>query len=174
MRHGAANLRRPRTRGRAPIDEVARAELGLAPADVVFVCVARFAPQKAHDVLLRAFAAARRRAPAETRLRMLLVGDDPFGDGRSRAERLARELELGGGVVFAGIRRDVPALLAASDWAFDRPTAEQDTLSLLVVHRGQIVHERYAPGVDRDTRTRTWSTNSFRHCWKTAIPGPTR
>ena len=32
------------------------------------------------------------------------------------------------------------------------------TLSLLVVHRGQIIHERYAPGVNVTTRTRTWST----------------
>jgi CubicO group peptidase (beta-lactamase class C family) len=32
------------------------------------------------------------------------------------------------------------------------------TLSLLVVHGGRIVHERYAPGVDASTRTRTWST----------------
>jgi len=53
---------------------------------------------------------------------------------------------------------DAAALQAASDWAFERPTAEQVTLSLLVVHRGRIVHERYAAGVDRDTRTRTWST----------------
>ncbi len=47
---------------------------------------------------------------------------------------------------------------AASDWAFDRSTEEQDTLSLLVVHRGQIIHERYAAGVTMHTRTRTWST----------------
>ncbi len=49
-------------------------------------------------------------------------------------------------------------LQAASDWAFERESREQVTLSLLVVHRGQIVHERYAPGVDMTTRTRTWST----------------
>ena len=53
---------------------------------------------------------------------------------------------------------DVAALEAASDWAFDRESAEQVTLSLLVVHRGEIVHERYAEGVDQTTRTRTWST----------------
>ena len=53
---------------------------------------------------------------------------------------------------------DAGALQAASDWAFDRPTAEQDTLSLLVVHDGKIIHERYAPGVTMATRTRTWST----------------
>ena len=53
---------------------------------------------------------------------------------------------------------DAAAIQAASDWAFDRDTPEQDTLSLLVVHEGQIIHERYAPGVDMTTRTRTWST----------------
>ncbi len=53
---------------------------------------------------------------------------------------------------------DASALQAASDWAFDRETPEQDTLSLMVVYRGDIVHERYADGVDITTRTRTWST----------------
>lgn len=52
---------------------------------------------------------------------------------------------------------DAAALQAASDWAFDRPE-QQETLSLLVVHRGKIIHERYADGVDMHTRTRTWST----------------
>ena len=89
-----------------------RASLGFAPADVLLVCVARFAPQKAHDVLLSAFARAREREP---RLALLLVGDDPFGDNRRKAEALAAQLALGARCVFAGIRRDVPALLAASD-----------------------------------------------------------
>ncbi|MBI2833593.1 MAG: serine hydrolase [Acidobacteria bacterium] len=56
---------------------------------------------------------------------------------------------------------DRAALDAAGNWAFDRAShgghAGQVTLSLLVVHRGHIVYERYAPGVDRHTRTRTWS-----------------
>ena len=53
---------------------------------------------------------------------------------------------------------DARALADASDWAFDRESPEQVTLSLLVVHQGKIIHERYAPGVDVTTRTRTWST----------------
>ena len=53
---------------------------------------------------------------------------------------------------------DALALQAASDWAFDRDTPEQDTLSLMVVYKGDIIHERYAEGVNRMTRTRTWST----------------
>lgn len=49
-------------------------------------------------------------------------------------------------------------LLEASNWAFDRESPEQVTLSLVVVYNGQIIHERYAPGFDVTTRTRTWST----------------
>jgi len=52
---------------------------------------------------------------------------------------------------------DADALARASDWAFDRASPEQVTLSLVVVHGGRIIHERYAPGVDVTTRTRTWS-----------------
>ena len=53
---------------------------------------------------------------------------------------------------------DPAALAAASDWAFNRESPEQVTLSLIVVHKGHIIHERYADGVDMMTRTRTWST----------------
>ncbi|MEN1704409.1 MAG: serine hydrolase [Planctomycetota bacterium] len=53
---------------------------------------------------------------------------------------------------------DAGALEAASDWAFERESDEQVTVSLVVVHKGEIVHERYAPGFDMHTRTRTWST----------------
>ncbi len=59
-----------------------------------------------------------------------------------------------------GLRTDIDAaaLAAASDWAFDRDSKEQVTLSMIVVHNGEIIHERYAPGFDITTRTRTWST----------------
>jgi len=92
------------------VRDAAREGLGFGRDDLVFVCVARFAPQKAHDVLLRALCEVQ-----DARVRLLLVGDDPFGDGRRSAEALAAELRLGDRAVFAGIRRDVPALLAASD-----------------------------------------------------------
>jgi len=99
-----------------PQRAVRRVEFGFGEHDVVFVCVARFAPQKAHDVLLRAFARALVERPSDTPpLRLLLVGGDPFGDGEERARALADELELGSSVVFCGIRRDVPELLALSD-----------------------------------------------------------
>jgi CubicO group peptidase (beta-lactamase class C family) len=53
------------------------------------------------------------------------------------------------------------ALEAAADFALDRVThghPSQITLSLLIVHEGDIIFERYAPGVDMSTKTRTWST----------------
>jgi CubicO group peptidase (beta-lactamase class C family) len=53
---------------------------------------------------------------------------------------------------------DAAALSAASNWAFDRESPEQVTLSLIVLYKGDIVHERYAAGVNIATRTRTWST----------------
>lgn len=53
---------------------------------------------------------------------------------------------------------DGQALEAAGKWSFERESPEQVTLSLLVVHKGQIIYERYAPGVNMYTKTRTWST----------------
>jgi glycosyltransferase involved in cell wall biosynthesis len=100
-----------RTQHRADV----RAEFGFAEEDPIFLCVARFAPQKAHDVLLEGFARARAALAGEWRPRLLLVGDDPFGDGRQRAEAWAAERELGEDCVFCGIRRDIPRLMAASD-----------------------------------------------------------
>ena len=63
---------------------------------------------------------------------------------------------VNGGGLPAGV--DGVALQAASDWAFDRDSEEQVTLSLIVVYNGEIIHERYAAGFDVSTRTRTWST----------------
>ena len=47
------------------------------------------------------------------------------------------------------------ALSAAETWAFERPSSEQKTVSLLVLHKGEIVLERHADGFDMTTRTRT-------------------
>jgi CubicO group peptidase (beta-lactamase class C family) len=55
---------------------------------------------------------------------------------------------------------DRQALEDAADFTFDRAAhgrPSQVTVSLLIVHGGDILLERYAPGFDATTRTRTWS-----------------
>jgi glycosyltransferase involved in cell wall biosynthesis len=88
-----------------------RRELGLADDDVVAVMVARLAPLKGHDVLLRALA---RIAPDQPRLRVVLVGDGPLA---GELTALAEELGITDRVVFTGLRRDVPRVLQGADMA---------------------------------------------------------
>lgn len=85
---------------------VAREELGLSPHVGVALCLARMAEQKRHDLLLRAWA----QVAGDPVL--LLAGGGPL---RSQLEALARELGIADRVRFLGVRRDVPALLAAAD-----------------------------------------------------------
>ena len=56
----------------------------------------------------------------------------------------------------AAIDRD--KLDAAADRIMNPEVPNHVSLSLIVVHRGDIVLERYRDGVTRETRTRTWST----------------
>lgn len=87
----------------------ARDALGLPASAPVVTCVARFHPVKDHPTLLRGFAHARARVPEA---RLLLVGG---GDGEPALRALADELGITPAVTFAGVRSDVPAVLAASD-----------------------------------------------------------
>lgn len=86
-----------------------RAELGVGEDTPLLVCVGRLAPQKDHPTLLAALV----QLPPEVTL--LVVGDDPFGDGRARLQAEAQRLGLGERARFLGIRHDVPDLLVASD-----------------------------------------------------------
>ncbi len=53
---------------------------------------------------------------------------------------------------------DRARLAAAADRIMNPEAPNHVTLSLMVVHKGNIVLERYRDGVTRDTKTRTWST----------------
>lgn len=90
-----------------------RSELGLADDQVVLVCVGAIIGQKAHEVLLDAFAMIREHAPQVV---LLLVGD---ARDTARHEALlaqAERLGLGGDALrFLGMRSDIPEVLAASD-----------------------------------------------------------
>jgi glycosyltransferase involved in cell wall biosynthesis len=94
----------------------ARAEFGFAPHDSVLGTVGNLNPQKGHEYLLRAAAAARARRAT---VKVLLVGSshDTHRSYERELYKLCRSLELsvGSDVVFAGGLDDVRPALAAMD-----------------------------------------------------------
>lgn len=102
-----------------------RAELGLDAGETVWITVGRMVPAKDHRLLLEAWARLRRN---RTGARLLLVGDGPLArdlDGQAAA------LGLGDSVLFTGLRRDVPDLLAAAD-LFVLPSAWEGSPNALL------------------------------------------
>jgi glycosyltransferase involved in cell wall biosynthesis len=77
--------------------------------DVLFVSVARFAPQKNHALLLNAFASG---LGQDSKAHLVLVGD---GQNREQLEAQARELGIRNQVRFLGLRTDIPEVLGAMD-----------------------------------------------------------
>jgi glycosyltransferase involved in cell wall biosynthesis len=86
-----------------------RAREGFSESDVLFVCVARFAPQKNHELLLKAFAAG---PAADRRAHLVLIGD---GALQKRLESQAESLGLSRQIHFLGLRTDIPDVLSAMD-----------------------------------------------------------
>jgi glycosyltransferase involved in cell wall biosynthesis len=86
-----------------------RESLGVPRGEMVLINVARFWPEKRHDVLLRAFQQLLHRRQA---VRLWIPGVGPE-EGRIRS--LASRLGLNGHVSFLGFRTDLPELLAAAD-----------------------------------------------------------
>jgi glycosyltransferase involved in cell wall biosynthesis len=84
-----------------------RRELGLAPDDVVLTTLTVLRPGKGHAAAIAATEALRR---ADPRVKLLVLGDGP---ARADIEAMARP--LGDGVVLAGHRDDVMAVLDATD-----------------------------------------------------------
>ena len=86
-----------------------RAKQGFSEDDLLITCVARFAPQKNHSLLLNAFA----KGPASNpKAHLVLAGE---GVLRARLQRQVNELGLTSRVHFLGLRRDIPDVLGASD-----------------------------------------------------------
>ena len=94
----------------APMDrDSMRRSLGITEGELVFVKVANLIPYKGHADLLEALA----HAPLPVPWRLVCVGRD---DGTLVGLRdLAGRLGLADKVIWAGLRSDVPALLAAAD-----------------------------------------------------------
>lgn len=83
-----------------------RASLGIPDDEFVWLHVGRMEPVKNHSMLLDAIG----RIPSDQSMRLLLAGDGPLA-GDIRAQAAATD----GRVMLLGLRRDVPALLAAAD-----------------------------------------------------------
>jgi glycosyltransferase involved in cell wall biosynthesis len=99
--------------------DAVRAGLGIAPESDVFGHVGSFTPQKNHTFLLDVFRAVHVRRP---NARLLLVGDGPLLDS---VLRQAESLGIGGLVVFAGVRPDVPALMMGAMDCFLFPSTHE-------------------------------------------------
>ena len=86
-----------------------RAQEGFRDDQVLFVCVARFSPQKNHELLLKAFA----QGPASDRsAHLVLIGD---GVLREQVKEQAKDLALNGQIHFLGLRNDISDALRATD-----------------------------------------------------------
>jgi len=86
-----------------------RVREGFRESDVLFVCVARFAPQKNHSLLLNSFA----QGPASNpNAHLVLVGE---GILHERLVAQAKNLGLTRQVHFLGLRTDIPEVLGAAD-----------------------------------------------------------
>lgn len=105
-----------------------RAELGLAEGDVALVCVGAIIGQKAHEVLLDAFAEVRAQLPAAV---LLLVGDARDSQRHAALLAQAEALGLGDSLRFLGMRSDIPEVLAASDLFVSSSHWEGAPVSLL-------------------------------------------
>jgi glycosyltransferase involved in cell wall biosynthesis len=101
-------------RFQAPVDAAAvRAGLGVGPGVPLVTVVSRVTHLKGLEGFINAAAMLAERYP---RVRFVVAGEPAPGDGAYLAslQRLAAGLGIGDRVVFAGLCRDVPALLAAS------------------------------------------------------------
>ncbi len=99
--------------------------LGITASDRVVGLVGRLVPAKAPLVFLQAIERLSQRVP---NVKALIIGDGPL---RQEVEAFIRERNLGDKVVLAGLRQDVPVLLAGMDvLAF---SSEREGLSMAML-----------------------------------------
>ncbi|HKY52894.1 MAG TPA: glycosyltransferase [Anaerolineales bacterium] len=91
------------------IGRAVRKEFNLNTSAPVFGIVGRLTPPKDHRVFLQCAALILQSIPLA---HFLIVGDGPL---RGDLESYARELDIRDSVIFTGVRRDIPAVLAALD-----------------------------------------------------------
>lgn len=86
-----------------------RKQLGLNEKEIALCMVARFAPQKGHDLALKALNIIN-----DPRLRLFLIGD-PVGNWAEEIKRMVKDLGLGERAIFLGHSDKVAELLTGMD-----------------------------------------------------------
>jgi glycosyltransferase involved in cell wall biosynthesis len=109
------------SRSAATLKEV----LGMREHDVVVTIVGRLSPEKGHRTFLLA---AKRVSSKNSNIKFLIVGDGPMAE-ELRSETI--KLDLKDCVVFAGFRRDMPAIYALSDVLVNASTIEGLPITIL-------------------------------------------
>ncbi len=108
-----------------------RRELGLEKSNRVVLCVGRIEPWKGQHVLIEAIPAVLRACPGA---KFVFVGNPAVNkpDYLPRLEARCVELGIAGRVVFAGVRNDLPALLALAE-VVAVPTATAEPFGRVIV-----------------------------------------
>ncbi len=104
---------------------------GVGPEEVLVGVVGRISAWKGQDFFLRAFAQAVR---VEPRLRAVIVGDVPPGEGwrRDALQQLARELGVAQRVLWPGYHPDAPRVMAALD-ILALPSIKPEPFGMVVI-----------------------------------------
>jgi glycosyltransferase involved in cell wall biosynthesis len=102
-----------------------KAALGIAEQDVVVTIVGRLSPEKGHKTFLEA---ARTISSKKGDVKFLIVGDGPMRE-ELRAEAIRLNIE--DRVVFAGFRKDMPAIYALSDVLVNASSIEGLPMTIL-------------------------------------------
>jgi glycosyltransferase involved in cell wall biosynthesis len=89
--------------------EDVRKNLGIKEDECALCMVARFIPDKGHDLLLRAFSGLKDR-----RFKLFLAGEDS-GPWAREIRSMAKDRDLEGSMVFLGFKEDVPRFMAGMD-----------------------------------------------------------
>jgi glycosyltransferase involved in cell wall biosynthesis len=102
-----------------------RAQHGFSEDAVLFVCVARFAAQKNHELLIKAFA----HGPAsDPKAHLVLAGE---GRLRAQLQEQVNQMGLTSRIHFLGLRTDIPDVLGAGDVFVLSSDYEGNPLSVL-------------------------------------------
>lgn len=106
-----------------------REQLGLKASDLVWLTTAFFEPRKGHAVLIEAINSLKGKRALPENARFVFIGDGPERNG---IEKRAKDLGLGGSILFLGYRTDALDVLNAADGMI-LPSIHSEDMPLIVL-----------------------------------------